>query len=74
MRSIVVNIFAVLLVIGYTNTFEVWQFIGTVISREQRDAVPFVVVGIMFLFVIGIRTRRVSISWCWLPMMTMRLW
>lgn len=71
MRSIVVNIFAVLLVIGYTNTFEVWQFIGTVISREQRDAVPFVVVGIMFLlvaavFFVGVRTRRVSVSWPWL--------
>lgn len=72
-RLIVVNIFAVLLVIGYTNTFEVWQFIGTVISREQRDAVPFIVVGIMFLlvaivFVTGARARRVSISWQWLAL------
>lgn len=72
-RLFAVNIFAVLLVIGYTNTFQAWQLIGTVISPDQRDAVPFLVVGVMFLlfatfFVVGVRTRRVSISWRWLAL------
>lgn len=70
-RLVVIHICAAVLVVGYTNTFEVWQLIGTVVSRDLRNAVPLLVVCVMFVFVagflaVGARTLNLTISWRWL--------
>jgi VanZ family protein len=71
LRLIVVHLVSVLLVVGYTNTSEVWRFLGTVVSRELRDAIPFLIVGFIITAIavyvlFNLRTQRVTIGWHWL--------
>lgn len=71
MRTVLVHAFAILLVIAYTNMFVVWRFTVQQFGRAFVDALPFIVVGLAFLFVSvflvpQLRRGKMTVAWPWL--------
>lgn len=71
MRTFLIHCFAFILVVAYVNTFVIWREIGHLFGRGIRDAMPFIVVGILVLAIalyLGLKRRRgtMDIKWPWL--------